>query len=59
MTHPGTGWLEFSAIDRKGKSTYVMLLNLLPGAKHPVCLQESTPIFSMNTDVIRVLIENI
>jgi hypothetical protein len=36
--HPQSGWLEFSVTDRKGKSTSVLsMLNLHPGAKHPVC----------------------
>jgi hypothetical protein len=37
--HPQSGWLEFSAIGRKGKITSVLsTLNLQPGAKHPVYL---------------------
>ena len=36
--HPQSGWLEFSATDRKDKSTSVLsTLNLHPGAKHPAC----------------------
>jgi hypothetical protein len=37
--HPRSGWLEFSALGRKGKSTSVLLtVHLQPGAEHPVCM---------------------
>ncbi|UCH21235.1 MAG: hypothetical protein JSU83_22480 [Deltaproteobacteria bacterium] len=35
--HPLCGWVEFSAISRKGKSTSVLsTVHLQPGAEHPV-----------------------
>jgi hypothetical protein len=42
--HPQSGWLEFSAIGRKGKSTSVLkTVHLQPGAKHPVCMARNQP----------------
>ena len=37
--HPQSGWLEFSAIGRKAKSTSVLQsVHLQPGAEHTVCM---------------------
>jgi predicted secreted hydrolase len=42
--HPRSGWLEFSAIGRKGKSKSVLsTLSLHPGAKYPVRLARISP----------------